>query len=71
MPERHVPVHPDLQQLRHQAKDLRALKPGGEQARHVAYNQALTAIERDHTQQESTERHSVDAISTHLGNSVS
>ena len=22
MPERHVPVHPDLDQLRHQAKDL-------------------------------------------------
>jgi hypothetical protein len=33
MPERHVPVHPDLDQLRHQAKDLlKAIRRGDAQA---------------------------------------
>jgi len=41
MPERHVPVHPDLEQLRHQAKDfLKAIRQG-EPA-------ALGELERNH-----------------------
>lgn len=33
MPQRHLPVHPDLQQLKHQAKDLRkAIRHGDPEA---------------------------------------
>jgi hypothetical protein len=41
MPERHVPVHPDLEQLRHQAKDLLKAIRRGEPA-------ALGELERNH-----------------------
>jgi ankyrin repeat protein len=41
MPERHVPVHPDLDQLRHQAKDLLKAIRRGEPA-------ALGELERNH-----------------------
>ena len=41
MPERHVPVHPDLDQLRHQAKDLlKAIRRGEAEA--------LAELERNH-----------------------
>lgn len=41
MPERHVPVHPDLVQLRHQAKDLLKAIRRGDPA-------ALGELERNH-----------------------
>lgn len=41
MPERHVPVHPDLDQLRHQAKDLLKAIRRGDPA-------ALGELDRNH-----------------------